>query len=522
MGEVYRARDTTLGRDVAIKILPHLFTSDRERLARFEREARMLAALNHPHIGAIYGVEDADGVRGLVLELVEGPTLAGRLTAGPLPFAEALAIARQIADALDAAHEKGIIHRDLKPANVKVTPDGKVKVLDFGLAKAFTGDGPADDPTNSPTLSRAATAHGVILGTAAYMSPEQARGQAVDKRTDMWAFGGVLYELLTGKPAFQGDTVTEILAAVLRGEPDWPALPAATPPTVRVLLRRCLQKDKALRLRDAGDAGREIQDALTAPDVSPMTTGPVTRGWRQTVELGLAVLVTAVVAGLVVWNLKPTAPRPVTRFTITLPPGQQLAASGADLALSPDGSHLAYVAIQGGTQQLYLRAMDGLEAKPVPGTEGAVEPFFSPDGQALGFFAGGKLKTVSVSGGSALTLGDASLPTGASWGSQGMIAFGAQSLKPLGVWHVSDAGGVPQPLTHLEKGEIIQGEPEFLPGGKAVLFVAGSNASGANAIDVQIAVESVGTGERRNLIPLGERIRVMRAPGTWSMRKREA
>src|SRR5580700_7619871 len=250
MGEVYRARDTTLGRDVAIKILSRFFTSDPERLTRFEREARMLAAVNHPHIGAIYGVEDADGVRGLVLELVEGPTLADRLTAGPIPVIEALTIARQIADALDAAHEKGIIHRDLKPANVKVTPGGKVKVLDFGLAKALAGDGTTNDPANSATLSRAATAQGVILGTAAYMSPEQARSQAVDTRTDMWAFGCMLYELLTGKQAFQGDTVTEILAGVLRGEPDWSALPAATPTTVRALLRRCLQKDKTLRLRD--------------------------------------------------------------------------------------------------------------------------------------------------------------------------------------------------------------------------------------------------------------------------------
>src|SRR5580658_2431520 len=249
MGEVYRARDITLGRDVAIKILPHLFTRDPERLARFEREARMLAALNHPHIGAIYGVEDADGVRGLVLELVEGPTLADRLTAGPLPVTEALTIARQIADALDAAHEKGIIHRDLKPANVKVTLDGRVKVLDFGLAKAFAGEGTADDLTNSPTMNRAATAQGVMLGTAAYMSPEQACGQAVDRRTDMWAFGCVLYELLTAKQAFHGETVTEILAAVLRGEPDWAALPGATPTTVRDLLRHCLQKDKTLRLR---------------------------------------------------------------------------------------------------------------------------------------------------------------------------------------------------------------------------------------------------------------------------------
>jgi Tol biopolymer transport system component len=503
MGEVYRARDTTLGRDVAIKVLPPLFTSDLERLARFEREARMLAALNHPHIGAIYGVEDADGVRGLVLELVEGPTLADRLTAGPLPIIEALTIARQIADALDAAHEKGIIHRDLKPANVKVTPDGKVKVLDFGLAKAFAGDGMRDDLTNSPTLSRATTAQGVILGTAAYMSPEQARGQAVDKRTDMWAFGCVLYELLTGKQAFHGETVTEILAAVLRGEPEWTALPAATPAKARDLLRRCLQKDKALRLRDAGDAGIEIQEALAAPSVDPTVSGPATRSWRLAAVLGIAVLVGAVVAGLAVWNLKATAPRPVTRFTITLPPGQQLARLGdvPALALSPDGSYLAYSASQGGAPQLYLRPMDGLEARPVPGTEGATAPFFSPDGRDIGFAAfrlgGGTLKKVSLSGGAPLTLGDFVLPfpLGASWGSQGTIAF-VPTLYSA-VQQVSETGGAPQPLTRLEKGDGNQLWPEFLPGGKAMLFGTGGGAG-----EARLAVLLVATGERRNLFPI--------------------
>jgi Tol biopolymer transport system component len=515
MGEVYQAHDTKLARDVAIKVLPKAFAHDPDRLSRFQREAKMLAALNHPNIATIYGLEQSNATSYLVMELVSGETLQQRLAReGRLPIEDALGVCRQIAEALEAAHERGIIHRDLKPANVKVTAEGKVKVLDFGLAKAFAGGESGVDPSNSPTLSAAGTMQGVILGTAAYMSPEQARGKAVDKRTDIWAFGCVLYELLTGKQAFQGDTVTEILAAVLRGEPDWPALPAATPTKVRDLLRRCLQKDRTLRLRDAGDASIEIRDALTAPSGGPTATGSAKRGWRQPVVLGLAGLVVAVVAGLAGWNLKPApppGPRPVTRFTITLPPGHRLAASRGDLALSPDGSRLAYVDRQDGTQQLYLRAMDGLEAKPVPGTDGAVGPFFSPDGQGLGFFAGGKLKTVSVSGGSALTLGDASLPIGASWGSQGMIAFGAQSLKPLGVWQVSDAGGVPQPLTHLEKGEIIQGEPEFLPGGKAVLFVAGANASGANAIDVQIAVESVGTGERRNLIPRGAHPRYARS-----------
>src|ERR1700722_14459202 len=265
MGEVYKAHDTKLARDVAIKILPDNFVNDPERLSRFQREARMLAALNHTNIATIYGLERFDGVTCLVMELVPGETLADRVKSGPIPVEEALAIAKQIAEALEAAHEKNINHGDLKPANVKVTPEGKVKVLDFGLAKAFAGDSTSTDPSESPTLSMAATTQGVILGTAAYMSPEQARGQAVDKRADMWAFGCVLFELLTGKQAFLGDTVTEILAGVLRGEPDWLALPTATPTKVRDLLRRCLQKDKALRMRDAGDASIEIQGAFATP-----------------------------------------------------------------------------------------------------------------------------------------------------------------------------------------------------------------------------------------------------------------
>src|ERR1700674_4407032 len=266
MGEVYQAHDTKLGRDVAIKVLPEAFAHDVDRLSRFQREAKMLASLNHPNIATIHGLEHSDGVQYLVMELVSGETLQERVRRdGAVPIEEALTIAKQIAEALEAAHEKGIIHRDLKPANVKVTPEGKVKVLDFGLAKAFAGDTTTDDPSNSPTLSAAATMQGTILGTAAYMSPEQAKGKAVDKRTDIWAFGAVLYELLTGKPAFHGEDVTDILAAVVRAEPDWQALPAATPLQVHSLLRRCLQKDRSLRLRDAGDARIEIQEALVAP-----------------------------------------------------------------------------------------------------------------------------------------------------------------------------------------------------------------------------------------------------------------
>src|ERR1700687_1725931 len=280
MGEVYRAHDTKLSRDVAIKVLPANFVNDPERLSRFQREARMLAALNHANIATIHGLEQSGGVTCLVMELVSGETLAERVKAGPLPIEEALKIAVQISEALEAAHEKSIIHRDLKPANVKVTPEGKVKVLDFGLAKAYSGDAMNEDIGNSPTLSRGATMQGVILGTAAYMSPEQARGKACDKRTDIWAFGCVLYELLTGRQAFQAETTTEILAAVLRVEPDWQALPETTPLSIRALLRRCLQKEMNKRARDAGDARIEIEEALAAPVAVELTTAAPPKGIR--------------------------------------------------------------------------------------------------------------------------------------------------------------------------------------------------------------------------------------------------
>jgi Tol biopolymer transport system component len=503
MGEVYRAHDTKLGRDVAIKVLPANFVNDPERLSRFQREARMLAALNHANIATIYGLEQCDGVTCLVMELVSGETLAERVRSGPIGIEEALKIAVQIAEAMEAAHEKSIIHRDLKPANVKVTLEGKVKVLDFGLAKAFAGDAANDDPSNSPTLSAAATMQGVILGTAGYMSPEQARGKSCDKRTDIWAFGCVLYELLTGRQAFQGDSTTEILAAVLRGEPDWEALPETTPLNMRVLLRRCLQKEMNKRARDAGDALIEIEEALARPVTKEPTTAAAAKGvhalGRRSVVVGLGCLfLGAIVTGLAVWNLKPSPPQPVTRTVINLQPGQQLAglAGGPAVALSPDGTRLAYVARQGGTQQLYLRAMDSLEAKPIPGTDGAVNPFFSPDGLWLGFFVGQKLKKISVNGGAALTVGDATFPHGASWGRPGIIVFAPSVGSPLK--QVPDEGGTPQLLTRLKKGEVNQRWPEFLPDGKAVLFTgAPTNASWTNS---EVAAQSVGTGERRNLI----------------------
>ena len=475
MGEVYHAHDTKLGRDVAIKVLPKAFAHDPDRLSRFQREAKMLAALNHPAIATIYGLEQSNGTSYLVMELVSGETLQQRVAReGRLPIEDALGLCRQIAEALEAAHEKGIIHRDLKPANVKVTPEGKVKVLDFGLAKAFAGGESGSDPSNSPTLSAAGTMQGVILGTAAYMSPEQARGKAVDKRTDIWAFGCVLYELLTGQQAFQGDTVTEILAAVLRGEPDWSALPAATPTMVLALLRRCLQKDKTLRLRDAGDARIELQEALAAPREGLTGPGPATRAGGGRSWRGLSAWCAAAhhrtcrLESEVRGRLR----HPVTRFTITLPPGRQLTGldQGPAVALSPDGTRLAYVASQGGTQQTVC-AGDGHVWKRdlFPAPRERSRPSSHRTANGLGFLADGKLKKVSMSGGAAITLGDAG-PLGASWGGQGMIVF--EPAVGSALQQVSDAGGAPQPLTRLEKGEIAHRWPEFLPGGKAVLFGA--------------------------------------------------
>jgi serine/threonine protein kinase/Tol biopolymer transport system component len=505
MGEVYEAHDTKLGRKVAIKVLPASFVNDPERLSRFQREARMLAALNHPNIATIHGLEESGGVHYLVMELVLGETLAERITRGALPIDEALKIGGQIAEALEAAHEKGVIHRDLKPANVKVTPEGRVKVLDFGLAKAFAGDG-GEDLSLGPTLTAVGTEEGRILGTPAYMSPEQARGKPVDKRTDIWAFGCLLYELLTGRPIFRGETLSDTLAAVLGQEPDWRALPAETPAKARDLLRRCLQRDARRRLHDIADARIEIEETLTAPaTVVPIasTTGRAP-GWQHRIPWAIGFVIGAVLVSTVVWSFKgtpPTVQQPVARLVITLPPGQQLA--GVDdapaVAVSPDGTHLAYAAQQGGNQQLYLRSLDGLEAKPIPGTEGAINPFFSPDGQWLGFVVGGELKKVSINGGAALTLEHAEIPRGPSWNSRGTIAFASAGTSVL--QQVSDSGGALQPLTHLEEGEIAHRWPEFLPDGKEVLFAAGTSIS--NWTNARVAVQSVGTGIRRNLLQGG-------------------
>jgi eukaryotic-like serine/threonine-protein kinase len=509
MGEVYKAHDTKLGRDVAIKILPEAFAHDSDRLARFQREAKMLASLNHPNIATIYGLEYFNATHFLIMELVPGETLAERITReGPVPVEEALKVAVQIAEALEAAHEKGIIHRDLKPANVKVTPEGKVKVLDFGLAKAFAGDTTDSNPSQSPTLSALATMHGVILGTAAYMSPEQARGKAVDKRTDIWALGCVLYETLTGKQAFEGEDITEILAAVVKSEPDWKLLPPKSPAKIRDLLRRCLQKDRTLRMQAAGDVRIEIQEALAAP-ATPEAMGVVASRlgwtWRQAALWGVVAVTLLAIGGIAVWNLKsaPGSSHTVTRLAVALPLDEQLnfTLTGSAIALSPDGTQLAYTATRGGVRQLYVRSMDSLDGKPISGTDGAAAPFFSPDGQWVGFFADRKLKKVAISGGSPLVVCDA--PEGGfggSWGANDTIFFAPASVS--GIWRVSAKGGIPQPFTTLDqhKGEISHRWPQVLPGGKAILFTAWT---GPGWDEQQVQLQMLGSGVRRVLVQGG-------------------
>jgi hypothetical protein len=430
MGVVYRARDTRLGRDVAIKVLPEALTSDADRLQRFEHEARVLAALNHPHIGAIYVFEEAEGLRGLVLELVEGPTLSERLGSGPLSMSEALTIARQIADALDAAHEKGIIHRDLKPANIKVTTDGTAKVLDFGLAKAFARDGSKGDVSSSPTITAVGTLDGVILGTAGYMSPEQARGKPFDKRTDIWAFGCVLYEMLTRHAAFTRDNVSDTIVAILDREPDWRALPEATPPTIRRLLQRCLEKDPKRRLHDIADARIEIDDALAHPVASQTTAAGAAVRQTRRMPLWVAVVavlaVTAAVAFVLTYVRQPIATGDAMRFVILPPEGAAFGFGVTDrvpvFAVSPDGQRLAFVATdRSGRMALWVRPVSSLTAEALAGTEGAAFPFWSPDSTQIGFFAQDKLKRVSASGGAPVTLADARPGVGGTWNREGII-----------------------------------------------------------------------------------------------------
>jgi serine/threonine-protein kinase len=502
MGEVYRATDTNLKRSVAIKVLPASVAADAERLARFQREAELLAAFNHPNIAQIHGLEKSDGTIALVMELLEGPTLADRIAHGAIPIDEALPIAKQIADALEAAHEQGIIHRDLKPANIKVREDGTVKVLDFGLAKALEpafAQGASAGQAHaslSPTITTPAmTQAGMILGTAAYMSPEQARGHAADRRSDVWSFGVVLYEMLTGQRAFKGEDVADTLAFILTREPNWTALPANTPPLIRRLLRRCLEKERKRRLDSAADARLEIEEALTAPSAVESAARQPEPALRAAWSRALTWTLAASTFGLAIasvllwapWRSEKLVDRPLVRLDVdlgadvSLPPVTESAA-GSSFAISPDGMRLVYTS--GTPPRLFTRRLDQSKATELPGTEDASAPFFSPDGHWIGFLAIGKANKIAVEGGAIvpLPLGDAGFTgAGASWGEDGTIVIATRN----GLVRIPDGGGQPETVAALADGEVALAFPQLLPGGKAVLFSAYRAAnSDASSIEV--------------------------------------
>jgi Tol biopolymer transport system component/predicted Ser/Thr protein kinase len=496
MGEVYRAHDPKLRRDVAIKVLPDLFARDPERLARFEREARTLALLNHPHVAQVYGVEGG----ALVMEFVEGEDLAQRIArAGAIPLEEALPIALQIAEALEAAHEQGIIHRDLKPANIKVRSDGNVKVLDFGLAKAVgvDHDGPVAELANSPTITSpfAMSNLGVILGTAAYMAPEQAKGKPLDKRVDIWAFGCVLYEMLTGRRPFDGEDVTDTLAAIVRGDPDWSALPANTPATVRTLLRRCLEKDRRERLPDIGAARLELKEARAtdvaeAGVVKPPAAASAVVPW---IVAAVAIL-GAIVAGTYALL---TRPAPDTRVfkSVIVPPSPLSGAPALRLAISPDGRRLAFVAPDAaGTTMLWVRPLDSTVPQPLAGTTNARAPFWSPDSRSLAFIADGRLRRIDAAGGPILTICNALDTPPGTWNRDDVIVFSG-FRGPLA--RVYASGGAPVAVTELTPGigERIQHMPFFLPDGRHFLYTAGTGGSRSLGI-------YVGSLDTKKTVPL--------------------
>jgi eukaryotic-like serine/threonine-protein kinase len=505
MGEVYRARDTDLKRDVAIKVLPDPVAHDAERLERFQREARVLASLNHPNIAHIHGLQRSDGTTALVMELVDGATLADHIARGPIPVDEALPMARQISEALEAAHEQEIIHRDLKPANIKVRPDGSVKVLDFGLAKAMDrAGGSGRDAMNSATLSMHATMQGAVLGTAAYMSPEQARGLPVDRRTDIWAFGCVFYEMLTGTQAFAGESLSDTVAAVLRSEPEWRALPAGTPNRIRVLLKRCLQKDSRQRLHDVADARIEIEDRDA--DATPAATSPRETRVNPVTWVVLGLASGAALASALWWvGTRPSraTPAPI-HLSLTL---VNKAASfvhmnaSRELAISPDGQKIVYVADYNGKRQLFLRALGDSEGKPIDGTDGALAAFFSPDSEWIAFGNGSSLQKAALSGGSPVTICKLSGTGfyGGDWSADNTIVFVPDYNG--GLWTVSANGGTPQPLlkTDVEKDRVSYSDPQTLPGGKGVLFTLASGRA-VTADDQDVAVLDNGGSDPRILI----------------------
>jgi len=523
MGEVYKARDTKLGRDVAIKILPELFVADPERVARFEREAQLLAALNHPNIAAIYGLEDSGPTKFLVLELVEGESLDARLraqgghTGPPLHEDDALAIARQIVDALEAAHGKGIIHRDLKPANIMLTPEGRVKVLDFGLAKvegvgaggSGRPGGAGGDFTQSPTLTYAATQAGMILGTAAYMSPEQAKGRLADKRSDIWGFGCVLYEMLTGKRAFDGEDATEMIAAVVRAEPDWTALPADIPPHVRTLVMRCLAKDRHARLADFAvarfllDEGSSLASADTSRGGAATGAGSPSSQWRRALPWSLAAAaLVALAVVLATFGGSRRAERAATPIRVKADIGGDLTldvSQGPAMALSPDGTLMVLVAQKPGEPtRLHVRQLSQLQSMALAGTDEARAPFFSPDGQWIGFFAGGKLKKVSVTGGAPVTLCDAPNSRGGTWGPDGTIVFLPLPGGSVSLQRVPAGGGTPETFLPVREGEVSRRWPQILPNGKALIYTTTRTAGSYD--DGTIVAQPLPMGEARTVV----------------------
>ena len=492
MGEVYRAKDTKLGRDVALKILPAAFAYDPERLARFQREAQVLASLNHPNIGGIYGLEETGDTKTLVLELIEGPTLADRVAQGPIPVDEALPIARQVGDALEAAHAAGIIHRDLKPANIKLRPDGQVKVLDFGLAKAFDAPhGSSSSLSLSPTITTPAmTQAGLILGTAAYMSPEQARGRPADKRADIWAFGVVLFEMITGTRPFAGDDVSDVLASVLAREPHLAAIPDTVPSAVQQVVKACLQKDPKKRIHDMADvrlAMDGVFETVRAVEAPVVATAPVS-SWRM-FATAAAVILVAAIASTAAWILKPAEPRAMMRFSHRL--GEEgFSRQGRHMvAISRDGRRLAYVA----DIQIYLRNLDESSARPIPGTnENPSSPFFSPDGEWIGFWSSDNaLKKIRLSGGTPVTLTKAGNPLGVSWEPDDRIVYALAD----GIWRVSANGGVAEQIVKAAPKERIH-SPHVLPGGNAVLFTVATSGGTEGWDQGSIVAQRLDTGQR--------------------------
>jgi serine/threonine-protein kinase len=508
MGEVWRARDTQLKRDVAIKVLPDDFAKDPERLGRFQREAELLATLNHPNIAAVYGVERSSGVNAIVLELVEGETLADRLQRGAIPADEAVTIARQIAEAMESAHEKGIVHRDLKPANVKVTPDDRVKVLDFGLARAMT-DEPAlagapvsANATHSPTLGMLATQTGVILGTAAYMSPEQAKGLPADHRSDVFSFGCVLYEMLIGRQPFQGETAADLLASVVARDPDFAALPSNLNPRLIELLKRCLAKQAKRRWQAVGDLRIELETIASAPitTVAAATTGRASRSWlgiaAALVAVGAAGLLTGALASI---SFRSAGSPQVVRLSLPLPEGQRFAggATRRRILISPDGRQIAYVT----NDQLFVRAISGSDAKLLTGTGSrqAIQGIaFSPDSQQIAYFSFNEraLKRIPIGGGPAITVASGFGPVGLSWGERGIL-FGSAGA----IMRVNPDGGAPEPLVPLEATEVAV-QPEMLPGDRAVMFTVLDGAS-ASASEGRLVVQVLGSNARKTLAEVG-------------------